>query len=88
MVAILLSKRTAKPKNLTRIKTMTTETYIIEKEEGIFTLVNGNSESENTWMCYDEAKEAMSIDDELQKEATATGNHDLYHENSQIEWTV
>jgi len=63
------------------------ETYITTTEEGDeYILVNGNSQSEETWVNYEDAKEALLDDNKLEKDALEADNPDLYHDNSHINW--
>jgi len=60
------------------------DTYIAGQENN-YKLVNGNSQSVDTFDNFDLAQEALKIDNELQELADFSGDPDLYINNS-IEW--
>jgi len=65
---------------------MNNETNIIQNDDGSYQLANGNAESVESWDRYEDAKSALIADNDLQTEADATDNPDLYNDNTQIEW--
>ena len=67
---------------------MSNETYITEKEDGTYVLVNGNSETQESWTDYEEAKEAMKADNKLQAEADKKEDPDLYNDNCAVTWVA
>ena len=80
-VKILKRKRVNKRRN-----DMRNETYITTNDQGLYQLINGNVESEETWDDYEDAKDALKADNELQAEANGKDEQDLYNDNSAITW--
>jgi len=65
---------------------MSNETYIITNDNGLHQLANGNAVSEEKWEDYEDAKEALKADKNLQAEADKNKDPDLYNDSCAINW--